>query len=71
MPEGGELRIGAEQVRDRLLIRVEDSGVGIPPTDLPLVLDPFFTTKPNGSGLGFQSVGQSCGIWVARSGLKA
>jgi signal transduction histidine kinase len=31
---------------------VEDTGVGIPPEHLPRVLEPFFTTKPAGSGLG-------------------
>jgi signal transduction histidine kinase len=52
MPDGGELRIVAAHVRDRLNIAVEDTGVGIPSGDLPRVLDPFFTTKQNGSGLG-------------------
>ena len=33
-------------------IRVSDTGYGIPPEDLPHVFDPYFTTKPDGTGLG-------------------
>ena len=34
------------------LIEVADTGVGIPPEILPRVLEPFFTTKPEGKGAG-------------------
>ena len=33
-------------------VRVRDRGVGIAPSDLPSVFDPYFTTKRAGSGLG-------------------
>jgi two-component system sensor histidine kinase HydH len=33
-------------------IEVQDSGKGIPQDDLEKVLDPYFTTKPDGTGLG-------------------
>jgi signal transduction histidine kinase len=33
-------------------VEVRDTGPGIKPEDLPSVLDPFFTTKPRGLGLG-------------------
>lgn len=33
-------------------IEVRDNGVGIPQEYLTKVLNPFFTTKENGSGLG-------------------
>jgi two-component system sensor histidine kinase HupT/HoxJ len=34
------------------IIRIEDSGPGIPREHLEKVFDPFFTTKPTGSGTG-------------------
>jgi signal transduction histidine kinase len=36
----------------RAAIEVQDRGVGIEPTDLPHVFDPYFTTKRTGTGLG-------------------
>jgi signal transduction histidine kinase len=36
----------------RVVLEVEDHGVGIDPADLPHVFDPYFTTKRTGSGLG-------------------
>jgi signal transduction histidine kinase len=34
------------------VVRIQDSGPGIPPHDLDKVFEPFFTTKANGTGLG-------------------
>lgn len=36
----------------RLMLAVSDNGDGIPTADPSLVLRPFFTTKPGGSGIG-------------------
>ena len=33
-------------------LRVDDTGVGIPPDVLPRIFEPFFTTKPPGKGTG-------------------
>jgi two-component system sensor histidine kinase HydH len=40
------------EVEGFIEIEVEDSGKGIPREDLEKVLDPYFTTKPDGTGLG-------------------
>ena len=52
MPQGGELRINVSQVEGVVAIAVHDTGVGIPPQNLPKIFDPFFTTKPAGEGTG-------------------
>ena len=35
-----------------LKIKIQDTGVGIAPGNLPHLFEPFFTTKKNGTGLG-------------------
>lgn len=37
---------------DRVLISVSDSGIGLPPERADKVFDAFFTTKPQGTGMG-------------------
>lgn len=50
---GGELRFAAGMDdRGGLWIEVTDDGVGIPAENLARVQEPFFTTKPQGNGLG-------------------
>jgi two-component system, NtrC family, sensor histidine kinase PilS len=60
MPEGGELRVGAQALTDSeaggLRIRVADTGHGIADADLPHVFEPFYSTKPGGSGIGLALV---------------
>ena len=51
MPEGGELKIIIE-LKEGVLVRLVDSGYGIPQAYLKRVTEPFFTTKTYGSGLG-------------------
>ncbi len=52
MPQGGTLTIRAAPANADVLIEVADTGVGIPPEDLPKVTEPFYTTKPEGRGTG-------------------
>ncbi len=58
MPEGGTITLGAAVDGDRFLIRVTDEGRGIPESELDKIFDPFYTTKPNGTGLGLAVVHQ-------------
>jgi len=53
MPRGGELRIRTTRGADgRVMVRLTDTGAGIPPAILKRIFDPFFTTKSQGAGLG-------------------
>ncbi len=55
--DGGELRVGAAAAADQLLeVWVGDTGSGIGPDDLPHLFEPFFSTKPDGTGLGLALV---------------
>ena len=56
MPDGGELRVSARAEDDSLVVTVEDSGHGIGGSDVAHVFEPFFSTKPGGSGLGLALV---------------
>jgi signal transduction histidine kinase len=50
---GGELTVKTELGRDgQLLISVSDTGVGLPADKSEQIFSAFFTTKPQGSGMG-------------------
>jgi signal transduction histidine kinase len=52
MPRGGTLFVKANLEGARIMVKVSDTGAGIPPGELDKVFDPFFTTKAEGSGMG-------------------
>ncbi len=56
MPAGGELTVSVSADERTLKIAVGDTGEGIAPPDLGHVFEPFFSTKPGGSGLGLALV---------------
>jgi len=58
-PEGGTLSITATAQNDRLILKVADTGPGIPPEVRPRLFEPFATGGSRGSGLGDQGSGQS------------
>jgi two-component system, NtrC family, sensor kinase len=49
---GGKVTLRTHKAGDRVVIEVEDTGVGIAPEVLPRLFDTFFSTKEGGSGLG-------------------
>lgn len=51
----GEISISIEEKEDKILIRVQDSGPGVPKELLPRIFEPLFTTKVHGTGLGLPS----------------
>ena len=51
MPDGGTLTVVSEVVEGELVIRFEDTGVGLP-DEMERIFEPFFTTKDPGKGTG-------------------
>jgi signal transduction histidine kinase len=58
MPDGGELTVGTWQDNGQVGLRVTDNGRGMSKEQLKQIFAPFFTTKPQGTGLGLTLVQQ-------------
>jgi signal transduction histidine kinase len=52
MPKGGSLSIKAMPVEGAVEVAVTDTGVGISPEDIHRILEPLYSTKARGLGLG-------------------
>jgi two-component system, NtrC family, sensor kinase len=52
MPQGGRLTIEAQAREGRVEISVADTGVGIDKSDLARIMEPLYSTKARGLGLG-------------------
>jgi len=52
MRAGGILRISTERTDTHLVTTFSDNGSGIAPDKISRIFEPYFTTKPSGSGLG-------------------
>jgi PAS domain S-box-containing protein len=67
MPDGGIIQVSAENITVNpnhglplptgryVKIACQDPGTGIPDAELPKIFDPYFTSKPQGNGLGLTS----------------
>jgi len=56
MPAGGRLSVELAAQKDWMEVTVSDTGAGIKEEDLPRIYDPYFTSKPAGTGLGLAVV---------------
>jgi len=54
-PEGGCVRVTCTAAEGGAVIEVKDEGAGISAENLPKVMSPGYTTKPDGHGLGLHS----------------
>jgi two-component system, NtrC family, sensor kinase len=56
MPSGGRLTLRGRGLGDAVEVAVIDTGVGIAPADLGRILEPLYSTKARGLGLGLALV---------------
>ena len=56
MPNEGKLTVQANKKKDKIVISVQDTGVGIPEEVKTKMFTPLFTTKSKGQGLGLAVV---------------
>ena len=53
MPQGGTLTLETKNSRDKgVVVKISDTGVGIPKECFSEIFEPFYTTKKAGSGVG-------------------
>lgn len=52
MPTGGLIKINTQTVGEKVLLSIEDNGIGISIEHIEILGTPFFTTKDKGTGLG-------------------
>ncbi|MDH4421612.1 two-component sensor histidine kinase [Bacillus sp. AFS054943] len=52
MPDGGTLHISSSISNNKVIIRIEDSGVGMSQEQINRFGEPYFSTKTKGTGLG-------------------
>ena len=69
---GGELTVKSQVLDSQVLFSVSDTGVGLPMEKMDQIFSAFFTTKPQGSGMGLaisRSIVESHGgrLWATAS----
>ena len=52
MSSGGDLMIRTEKQQKDAIIQISDTGSGIPPDKLTHIFEAYYTSRPQGSGLG-------------------
>lgn len=54
--DSGEIMVSAAKERNNVVIKITDTGMGIPQDKLSHIFDPFFSTKEKGLGIGLYLV---------------
>ncbi|HEY3345070.1 MAG TPA: ATP-binding protein [Anaerolineaceae bacterium] len=62
-PPGGQIQIQAQVQRNQVILRVSDTGMGIPPVDLPHIFDKFYRA----SNVPAETPGTGLGLSIVRS----
>jgi signal transduction histidine kinase len=70
MPDGGGLRIAAEERASGVELTVADSGPGLSEDVCRKAFEPFFSTKPSGTGLGLSIVYRTAEVHGGRVTAK-
>ena len=65
MPNKGRMYIDTEVEGKSFIVKIRDTGRGIPEEDIIRIFDPFYSTKPSGVGLGLS---MTYGIVVSHGG---
>ncbi len=67
MPQGGTIKVDLSERSETVVIKVTDTGIGIPEENMQKIFNPFFTTKKIGKGTGL-GLAVSYGIVKMHSG---
>ena len=68
MPDEGRMTVTTEIAGDFFVVKIQDTGRGIPEEDIIRIFDPFYSTKASGVGLGLS---MTYGIVVSHNGTIA
>lgn len=70
--ERGTVRVSLRRLgEDWVQLAIEDNGPGIPPELRVRVFEPYFTTKPRGSGMGLAIVQHICELYGGRVRIES
>jgi two-component system, sporulation sensor kinase E len=71
MPRGGMIKIKPRHDDEFVYILIADTGQGISQNDLSKIFEPYFTTKPDGHGLGMMVVNRIMRAHGAKIGIDS
>lgn len=66
-PTKGKIKISLNQIRHDVVIRVTDTGIGIPEKDLPHIFDRFYRTTQAASKASGSGIGLAIGAWIVQA----